>query len=284
MSTVYLNGQYLPLDKATVSVTDRGFLFADGVYEVIPVYSGHILRAEPHLQRLDHSLAALSIEQPLKRQQWLDIFQQLIADNQLTDCIIYLQITRGAQEIRQHGFAGEDLTPTVYVRCSPFHLASIEELAQGFSAITLEDTRHKNCHIKSIALLSNVLLYNEAQLDGAYEAILIDQGNAIEGSSSNLFIVKNDVIITPPKHSHILGGITRELILELAQQDGIATEERFIKDAELQSADEIWLTSSGREIRPITELNHAPVAGGEPGPLWWRMIELYKGFIQGLPE
>lgn len=275
---LYLNGNYTAVKKAKISVFDRGFMFGDGVYEVIPVYSGKLFRSEGHLARLQHSLDAIDIPNPLTTLQWIEIFSTLIEHNfPSVDSVIYLQITRGTMEKRDHAWP-PDMQPNVLVTCTEQGYATQDSATAGEKAITLDDTRWSDCHIKTINLLANALLHQEARNQGANEAILIREGFAIEGSQSNLFIVRDDIIITPPKSRHMLGGITREIVLELCQQNKIICSEKNISEDDLHQADEIWLSSATREILPIVTLNQHAVGNGRPGVVWQQIIQLYHEY------
>ncbi|MBD3610170.1 MAG: D-amino acid aminotransferase [Gammaproteobacteria bacterium] len=273
---VYLNGDFLPLDEAKVSVLDRGFIFGDGVYEVIPVYGNQPFRLEHHLQRLQDSLNAIQINNPLSTNEWKDIITHIIKQNKDggSDQSIYLQITRGVAR-RDHSFP-DDTPPTVFVMSTPLNPPEQTLLNSGIDAVTLPDIRWLNCHIKAISLLPNVLFRQQAIDAGATEAILLRDGMATEGAASNLFIVKNDVIITPAKSSKLLPGITRDLIVELAVSNGIQCEERDISETELRNADEIWISSSTKEVMPVVKLDDLEVANGKPGPIWSKMYQLYQ--------
>ena len=275
---LYLNGDYIAVKKAKISVFDRGFMFGDGVYEVIPVYSGKLLRSESHLARLQHSLEAIDIPNPLSTVQWLEIFSTLIEQNfPDLDSVIYLQITRGTMEKRDHAWP-PGMQPNVLVTCTEQEYATQDSATAGEKAITLDDTRWSDCHIKTINLLPNALLHQQAIGQGAIEAILIRDGFAIEGSQSNLFTVRDDIVITPPKSRYMLGGITREIVLELCQVNKIICREKSISEDELHHADEIWLSSSTREILPIVTLNRHAVGGGRPGVVWQQVIQLYQDY------
>ncbi len=277
---VYLNGEYMPLQQACVPVLDRGFMFGDGVYEVMPVYSGFPFAVSQHMARLQRSLDAIQISNPLSNAQWDEIFSRLIDQNYPgQDCAVYLQVTRGVMEKRDHVFR-HDLQPTVLVMTQAAHYPSQSRDTQGIRVITQEDTRWQECHIKSINLLPNALLKQYAVEHDAEETILIRDGLAIEGSASNLFIVKDDLIRTPPVQRCMLGGITREVILGLCQQHKVVAREIDITEDELHDADEIWLTSSTREISPVTTLNQHKVGNGEVGPKWHQVIELYQDYKQ----
>ncbi len=275
--TVYLNGEYLPLNEAKVSVLDRGFLFGDGVYEVIPSYSGHLFHFQAHLQRLENSLAAIRLPNPHSREQWLDILTPLL-DAQF-DQYIYLQITRGVAAKRDHGFP--DNTPaTVFAMCS--NIVPFAGLTDGVKAISMDDSRWQFCNVKAITLLGNIL-HRQAAIDqGCAEALLVKDGYVVEGAASNVFAVINGVLVTPPKNNDILPGITRDVILDIARTNNIPYREDNIPFAELQSADEIWVTSSTREIIPVVELDSKPVSNGKPGPVWHTMNQLFQAYKHSL--
>lgn len=275
MSIAYLNGAWQPLEETRVPVLDRGFLFGDGVYEVIPVYSGRPFRLKQHLQRLENNLAAIRIDKPLSHAEWEAIIRRLIEDHGAVDQALYLQVTRGMAAKRDHAFPA-DATPTVFAMTNPLPKPDQERNRQGFAAITVNDERWNNCHIKAITLLANLLARQEAVDAGAQEAIFIRDGKAVEGAASNLFIVRDRLLITPPRSKHLLPGITRDFVLELAAGHGIPYAEAEIPVEELKNADEIWMTSSIREILPITSLDGKPVGSGVAGPGWLRMQELFQ--------
>lgn len=277
MSEVYLNGEFMPLEQARIPVMDRGFLFGDGVYEVIPAYGGRPFRLSQHMQRLDDSLRGIRMDNPLSRDAWTRIFDRLLAAAPERDQLIYLQVTRGADPLRNHLFP-IGIEPTVLVMAWAAKPRDPAIAERGISAITLQDIRWHRCHIKTTALLANVLLRQEAQDAEADEAILIRNGLVSEGSSTNPFIVKNGEIITPPNSNHLLPGITRDLVLELAREAGIPCAERELAEHELSGADEIWICSSSREVAPVTRLNGEPVGRGAPGPLWQRMDNLFQAY------
>lgn len=274
-SIVYLNGEFVPLNEAKISVMDRGFLFGDGVYEVIPVYGGRPLRLQEHMVRLENSLRGIRMVPPLSSDEWSAVFSRLIQGS--ADQSIYLQVTRGVAPKRDHVIP-PDIEPTVFAMCTP--IAPLP--TSGVRAITVDDIRWQWCHIKAITLLANVLLRQEAADRGCTEAILISHGHAVEGAASNLFVSVEGVLVTPPKGKELLPGITRDLVLELASQHGIEAVERPITVAELQAAPEVWLTSSTREIMPVIELDGEKVGSGQPGPLWHRMQALYQKYKEVL--
>ncbi len=274
---VYLHGKFLPLEDAHVSVLDRGFLFGDGVYEVIPTYLGKFFRLTQHLRRLKHSLDATKI--PMPDLDFEALLYECLAHNHAPNDAAYLQITRGVEHARVL-LPSKNLTPTVFIACvSPlFH--SIEESRHGVHAITTPDFRWHNCHIKAITLLPNVLARLSAVNHHTGEAIMIREGLVTEGTASNVFIVQNNILITPPKGANILGGVTRDLVVELADKNNIPCKETTITREELETADEIWLTSSTRGIAPVVTLNECPVGAGCAGPLWEKMFAIYDTYTQ----
>ena len=277
---VYLNGEYLPLNEAKVSVLDRGFIFGDGVYEVIPAYGGKALRFEHHMQRLQNSLDAIRISNPLSNEQWQKIIDKLISEKGAEDQYVYMHITRGVA-LRDHRFPDE-ISPTVFVMSNILHTVDPEILKQGVHAVTLDDIRWQYCNIKAIALLPNILLRQQAVDKGAVEAILIRNGNMTEGAASNVFIVSDGIIKTPPKDQKLLPGITRDLVVELANTHKMPIEEVAISEKEFLSADEIWLTSSTKEILAVTKINEQQVGNGKPGAVWKDMYQKYQDYKETL--
>lgn len=277
MQTVYLNDKFLPLEQAQVSVLDRGFLFADGVYEVIPAYGRRLLRLDEHLQRLQNSLDGIRLSNPLSHARWTQLLNELIAKNEGEDQYIYVQVTRGVAARRDHAFPSP-VRHTVFCMSSPLLPMSRQQLQQGIRAVTLDDIRWQACHIKSTALLANVLARQQAADANAAEAILLRNGLVTEGSASNVFIIRQGVMLTPPKGPMLLPGITRDLILELAQANSMAYAEQDISEQALRQADEIWISSSTREILPVVVLDGKQVGDGRPGAVWHHMIDLYQDY------
>ena len=275
MSIVYLNGEYLPVEAARVSVLDRGFTFGDSVYEVIPVYGEHVFRLDEHLTRLYNSLRAINMENPRSVEQWQDIFRTVLDKNQLAaDRSLYVQVTRGVST-RDH-LDDQGLTATVFVMCRP---VVQRDFSLGVSAITHEDIRWQYCHIKATTLLANVLLKQRARKAGdAVEAILVKSGRITEGASSNVFVVIDGVVLTPEKDGSVLPGITRDLVVELLHHDGLACFEKLVTLEGMRAADEVWLTSSTLGIMPVVSIDGGPVADGRPGPVWQRANALYQHF------
>jgi D-alanine transaminase len=275
---VYLNGRFIPPEEACVPVMDRGFLFGDSVYEVIPAYGVHLFRFTEHLDRLDRSLGAIGMTNPLSRTDWRQVMETLLGDPAPdVDQSIYLQVTRGVSATRDH-VVPDDATPTVVAMARPLPAMTRETRAAGLAAITLEDIRWHRCDIKTTSLLANVLGRQKARETGAQEAILVRDGQVTEGAASNLFIVSNGLVITPPNSHDLLPGITRDLVLELAAGDGIPYAEAAIGMAELEQADEIWISSSSKEIMPVVQLNGVAVGNGTAGPLWHRAYDLFDAY------
>ena len=280
---VFLNGEYLPVEQATVSVLDRGFLFGDGVYEVIPVFGLKPLRVDEHLQRLQNSLSRISMDNPYEAEEWKRIFDELLERNPGDDRAIYLQITRGAHTVRDLKIQSEN-QPTIFMMVLQVGAVNMSDLEKGIETVTIDDFRWHACDIKSISLVANVMLREQATQSGVVDAILIRDGYVTEGTASNLIMVKDGVLYTPPTSQHLLPGITRDLVLELAQENGVECEVRQIAEAELESADEIWLTSSTREIAPVIRLNGKDVADAKAGPVWKIMINIYQQYKQELRQ
>jgi len=275
--TVYLNGDYIPLNEAKVSVLDRGFLFGDGVYEVIPSYSGHLFHFQDHLQRLENSLAGIRLANPHSREEWLNILMPLL-DHQL-DQYIYLQVTRGVAAKRDHAFP-DNTTATVFVMCS--NILPFAGLHNGIKAISLDDSRWQFCNIKAITLLGNILHRQEAIENGCAEALLVKEGYVVEGAASNVFAVIDGILTTPAKSNTILPGITRDVILQIARKNGIPCREDNISFAAIQAASEIWVTSSTREIIPVVELDSKLVGDGKPGSVWHIINHLFQAYKKSL--
>ncbi len=271
---VYLNGEFLAKDQASISVMDRGFLFGDGVYEVIPVYKGSIFRLQEHLRRLQNSLDAIGIKNPHTSQQWRDIFNQLLTHSLTPNQSLYLQITRGADTQRRHSF--ESLTATVFVELNPLTPKSKHELNQGFSAITQADFRWQRCDIKATSLLANIMYSQQAKQNQVEEVMLHRDRIITEGATSNVFIVKNNTLFTHPTSPNILSGITRDLVLESAKACQLPIQEIAPTLDELLSADEVWISSSTREVMPITQVDSQPINQGKIGAHWSNVYDYYQ--------
>jgi D-alanine transaminase len=266
----YLNGEYQPLAHARVSPLDRAFLFGDAVYEVVPVYGGRPFRLRQHLDRLNRSLSQIRMAAPLAHEQWHAICLELVRRNGGGDQYLYIQVSRGAPEVRNHAWA-EGVAPTLFAYASRLEPIDRSLLEQGVAAITAEDTRWARRDIKSTALLANVLLKKLAVDAGAYETILLQQGFMTEGSSTTVHVVTGASIHTPPNSHAILPGTTRDVVMEIADELGIAWVAGPVSEASLRGADEVWLAFSTRGILPVTRIDGAPVATGRPGPLFARV-------------
>lgn len=281
-SLCYLNGDYLRLCDAKVSVLDRGFIFGDGVYEVVPVYGQRLFRLRQHLVRLERSLAKLRIPNPHTEAEWLERMRRLIADHaqrfDAPDQLLYLQVTRGVA-MRDHVMP-TGLTPTVFMMTSPLKPPSPEQRHHGVACVTARDFRWERGDIKSISLLGNVLARQISADQGAVETILFRNGYLTEGSSSNVWIVHEGAVLGPPRSEHVLEGIRYELIAELCEELGIGFNLRPITETEVNVADEIILSSATKEVLPVTRLDGEPVghgAGrGKPGPVYARLYEAYQ--------
>lgn len=278
--SVYLNGEYLPLAEAQVSVLDRGFMLGDGVYELIPVYQRKPFRLDEHLRRLQHSLDGIRLANPMTDAQWCEVIAQVVESHLAEDQSVYLQVTRGAAP-RDHAFPSHT-RPTVLVMSNPLARPDPAQIEHGVCAVSMPDIRWGRCDLKTVNLLPNVLAKQKAVEAGCAECILFRDGVLIEGSASNIFVVKDGVILAPVKDQRMLPGITYDLVLELAQENGLACEVRDIGEAEARAAEELWLTSSGREVQAIVKLDGLPVGKGAPGPLYRRMYDLYQQFKKTL--
>jgi len=273
MKEIYLNGEFVAESEARVSVFDRGFLFADGVYEAIPVYHRIPFLFDRHYKRLCGSLEAIGIPFPMNEQEWMRVFRRLLDSTPSENASIYIQVTRGTQHPRQHAPA-DNMTPTVLVTVSPMELP--EQLASPVKIEPVEDIRWLRCDIKSISLLGNILLKQEAMKHGAAEPLLHRAGRVTEGAACNYFIVEQEQLRTPPADQLILSGITREWVIELARKAGMKVSEEAFSLAEVYNADECFLTSSTREIVPVTQAGEHQIGNGKPGPVTKRLAELFR--------
>jgi len=275
---VYLNGRFLPLAEAGISPLDRGFLYGDGVYELIPVYSRRAFRIDEHVKRLQATLDGIKLANPLTADGWKEVIAKLIEAAPWDDQSIYLQVTRGADDKRDHAFPPASVPSTAFAFASPLVTTPAEVRAKGVAAITVPDLRWSRCDLKVISLLANVLARQQAVEQGCAEALLIRDGLMKEGAASNIFIVKDRVLLAPPKTHLMLPGITYDVILELAATHRQPLVIREITETELRSADEVWMTSSTKEILAITMLDGEPVGTGKPGPLAGQMWQWYQDF------
>jgi D-alanine transaminase len=281
----YLNGEYLPLAQARVSPLDRAFLFADAVYEVMPVYGRRPFRFVAHCERLAASLRELGMDDPHSREQWHEIIATLIDRNATDDTYVYWQVTRGTEYGRNHAPLPV-LQRTVFAFCSPLTLPDAATLERGVSAVTAVDNRWGRCDIKATALLANILLREQATRAGASEAILLRDGELTEGSASAVHVVLDGQLVTPALSAQVLPSLTRGAVEKMAQRAGVTVRCAKITAAELVSASEIMLSAATREVIAVTKLNGMPVGTGQPGPVWRALhtqLQLYKEELAGRP-
>jgi len=278
MSKVFLNGEFLAPEEAKVPVLDRGFIFGDGVYEVVPVYSRVPFRLDEHLARLERSLGETRIRNPYSRAQWRDLIYRLVDAQAFEDQAVYFQVTRGVAK-RDHAFP-KGVEPTVFMMSNPLVNPQPEQVEKGGAAISAQDNRWQRCDIKSISLIGNCLLRQLSAEQGLAETILFRDGKLTEASACNVFVVKRGAILSPPKSNLILPGITYDVVTELARANGLPLEFRDVTEAEVRAADELWVSSSSKEVFPIVELDGNKIGDGRPGPVFKRMYRLYQEFKQ----
>ena len=281
--TVFLNGDWMPLSEARIPVLDRGFIFGDGIYEVLPAYSRKPFRLEPHLRRLMRSLAAVKITSPYQHEEWAALFQETINRNTGDDQFIYLQVTRGVAK-RDHAFPSPEVRPTVFAMSSPFHRPTDDMRNEGIAVISLPDERWLHCDIKSTALLGNVLARQTAVDRGVAEAVLFRDGFLTEGAASNIWMIKDGILNAPLKNHLILEGVRYGLMQEVAETLGIPVQIRRIRQAEVSQADELLQTSATREVLPIVRMDGRlvghPSHAGQPGPVYRRLRQAYDEAIE----
>jgi len=270
---VYLNGNFLPLADAKVSVLDRGFIYGDGVYEVVPVYARKPFRMPQHLTRLQNSLDGIRLANP-HAQRWDALIAELIARQPFDDQAVYLQVTRGVAK-RDHAFP-HGVAPTVFMMSNPLVLPSREQVERGVAVITAQDNRWLRCDLKTTSLVGNVLMRQLAVDHDAVETVMFRDGHLTEASASNVLIVRDGTIIAPPKDNLILPGITYDATLEIAHDAGVALDVRAVTHAETLSADEMWLSSSTKEVLAVTRVDDRPFAGGAPGPVFRRVWAAFQ--------
>lgn len=279
MSIAYLDGAYLPIEEARISPLDRGFLFGDGVYEVVPSYAGTMVGFAPHIARMQDGLAAIGMTLDWSESDWAELCNRLISENGTGNLGLYLHVSRGADTRRFHAFP-KNVNPTVFAftfEIAPPPVAD-KALAHGYHVATAKDLRWRRCHIKSTALLGNVLHFQQGYESNCDETILYNSNNELtEASACNAFIVKDGVVITPPLDSQLLPGITRHIVLDILRKDGaIKVEERVVTMDEVNNADEVWITSSSKEIAPVTQIDGVPVGDGQVGDVWLAAQTLYS--------
>ena len=276
-NTVYLNGEFMPVENAMVSVMDRGFLFGDGVYEVIPVYSHKPFRLDQHLRRLQVSLDGIRLANPKTQEEWAQMVYRMIEHADYADQSLYLQITRGADSKRNHAFPAV-VRPTIFMMSEALIPPAPEQCEKGVAAVSAVDIRWLHCNLKTTALLANCLLRQLAVDAGCAETVLLRDGFLSEGAASNIFAVKSGILLAPIKSHLMLPGITYDVVLELAARHGLRAEVRDVLEEEVRSADELWLTSSTKEVLPIVTLDGKPVGKGVPGQVYKNMYSWYQDF------
>jgi len=271
---VYLNGQFVPISQASVSVLDRGFIFGDGIYDVIPVYQRKLFRPQQHLDRLTRSLAAVGIDNIYSHEQWLQIISNLLEKSEGADLLVYIQVTRGVA-IRSHAFP-LNTKPTVFIMVNAMSPPSKETRERGVACVTMQDVRWLRCDIKSTSLLGNVLAAQNAAQHSALETIQFRDGYLTEASASNVWIVKNHTLLGPKKNNLVLEGIRYGLFEELCEKHGIPMEMRAISQEEVFDADEVLLSSATKEVLPVILIDSKPVGLGKPGPMYAKLYAIYQ--------
>lgn len=274
--TVYLNGKFMPIEEAKVPVLDRGFIFGDGIYELVPVYSRAPFRLEGHLARMERSLAEVGIRNPYSRTGWVALIEQMIENQSFADQAVYWQVTRGVAR-RDHAFP-RDAEPTVFMMSNPLVNPSREVIENGAAAVSAPDYRWHRCDLKTISLIGNCMLRQLSAEEGAIETILFRDGRLTEASASNVYVVKNGVIATPAKTELILPGITLDVVSDIVARGKLPFELRDVSQAEVRGADELWVTSSSKEIVAIVTLDGQSIGSGKPGPVFRKAWQLYQDF------
>ena len=271
--TAFLNGRFLPLAEATVSIEDRGFQFGDGVYEVIRTYRGRPFKLDAHLARLDRSAQAIDLRQPYPFERWVEYVTEGLRLGDFPETKIYVQITRGTAP-RDHAYA-PDLQPTVLMTFRELQPLNATFQSTGVAAMTMKDIRWGRCDIKSINLLANVLARQQAKTRGVFESILVRDGQVTEGAVSNVFIVQDGKLITAPEGAWILSGVTRQVVLELARHEGLTVQERYCSEQELLGATEVFLTGTTVEVLGVVHIDGKQIGEGQPGPLTLRLAKRF---------
>ena len=278
MSTLYVRGYFVSKNEASISVLDRGFLFGESVYELIPIYDGVSFLFDQHITRLNIGIKKLGFKRPTEN--WKKVLEELIKRNRSGDCVLYIQISQGQDFIRNHLFDNEPVTPTVVAFLQPTRIATFEKKSEGYAAITSQDVRQVDCSLKVTNLLNNVFFRQKANEINAIETIFVRENIVLEGTTTNIFVVKNGKVKTPKLDGSILPGITRAFVINLCANEGIHLKEATISEEELKQADEIWLTSSSKEIIPVVKLNGSQVGNGLAGPVWEK---IYSQFLKVRP-
>ncbi len=276
-NVAFINGAFMPLAEANVSIEDRGFQFGDGVYEVIRTYKGRPFSIEAHLARLDRSAAALDLTQPYSRAEWTGHVLEGVKRAAYPEAKIYLQITRGVAP-RDHAYSDE-ATPTVVMTVREFHPLDRSVHATGVEAMTTEDIRWGRCDIKSVNLLANVLARQQVKQARVFEAILVNSGLVTEGAVSNVMVVQGGTVVTAPEGPRILSGVTRAIVLDLALSESVPTQERFVSQSDLYAADEVFLTGTTVEVLAVIRVDGKVIGDGRPGPITQRLAASFASRV-----
>lgn len=271
---VYLNGELTPLSEARIPVLDRGFIFGDGVYDVMPMYARKLFRAKQHIARLFRSMKAIGISNPHSEQEWMDLISKVSAAHSADDQLVYIQVTRGVAK-RAHAFP-KDVTPTVFIMTNPLTLPTEEARENGVACVSMEDRRWLRCEIKSVSLLGNVLAAQYAAENNVAEAIQFRDGFLTEASASNVWIVKNNKLLAPPKDNLILEGIRYGLLEELCAAHNLPLEVRRLPREEVFGADEVILSSASKEILSVASIDGQTIGSGKPGPMYRKLYAAYQ--------
>ncbi|NOL48683.1 aminotransferase class IV [Pelistega europaea] len=280
-SIVYLNGEFIPLSEAKISVLDRGFIFGDGIYEVVPGYNRKPFRLKEHVARLMRSLDKVSIQTGKDASFWEDLMRGMVEKSPWEDNYVYLQVTRGVAK-RDHAFPNPPVAPTIFAMTSPFKRLTEQERTVGVKALSFPDERWLHCDIKSVSLLGNVLAKQYAVSHGVQDVVQFRDGLLTEGASANIWVVKNGVLLAPKRDNRILEGVRYPFLMELAAKVGVPFEERDITKAEVDNADELLLTAAMREVVAITTYDNKPVGEGVPGPVFWKLRKAYDEVLAAL--
>ncbi len=274
--SAYINGEFVAPEDARISAFDRGLIFGDGIYEVVPIYGGQAFRWDEHLARLNNNLDVVGIRQPYTRQDWAKVLVGLLSRATEQDHYLYIQVTRGVAP-RNHVFP-DSAEPTVFAYVQKLAPVAESAVTQGVKVVTIPDFRWHRCDIKTTSLIANVWLRQQAKEQGAAEAVLVRDGVVTEGAATNVFAVMNGIVRTAPQGPNLLPGITRDLVVELMARHGVSYEERAFTEQQMIDAEEVWITSSTNEVMPVSRINDNVVSEGRPGPAFQRVYNLYQQY------
>ncbi len=274
--SAYVNGEFVAPEDAHISAFDRGLIFGDGIYEVVPIYGGQAFRWDEHLARLNNNLDIVGIRQPYTRQEWATVLVGLLSRATEEDHYLYIQVTRGVAP-RNHVFP-DSAEPTVFAYVQKLAPVAGSALTEGVTVVTIPDFRWHRCDIKTTSLIANVWLRQQAKEQGAAEAVLVRDGVVTEGAATNVFAVVDGIVRTAPQGSNLLPGITRDLVVELMNRHGVSYEERAFTEQQMINAEEVWITSSTNEVMPVSRINDNVVSGGRPGPAFQRVYDWFQQY------